>query len=652
MWPVSRRLVPVALCVLSAVAISAAFQGTPGQGPVFRAGVDLVQVDVVVTDKQHQPISDLTAGDFTLSADGRPQRISTFQYVSIPIAHRVINLTQPPAPSPDVATNAPASENSRLFVMLVDDQHIIENDIAHVKDAMTEFLRALTPDDEVAMVFVGRSDLSVNFTSDVGRLLKAVDGVRGAFGFGIDAKGNDPSGIMAKHEVLFHARTALYGVKNAIFALSGSGHARRAIVLVSGFSPLIPHATNCGDSVALDFELQEAYDLAHRADVPIYTLDPRGIPNDVSASRMNRGRAPCTGGVKAQQAHLVDIAESTGGRALINRLDVANAVDEIVADNGSFYLLGYSPEPIVHDGKFHPITVKVNRPGAEVRARAGYVAASATTVPATTQQTLDQAMGAGVNVSGLTLRAFAAPIAATAKGMTTVVTVDVTYPASGGLPTAIDDELRMTVMALDPDAKVKANVARDWHVTAAPAPDRSLTVRINEIVDLPSQPLTLRIGVVSPTVGRAGTIQLPLDVPNPSSGKLQIGGVVLAIVGSASTPAAAGFDRVQALIPFQPATTRTFTLTDTVRVFAPVFWGGKDAAVDVAVTASGSHVGTPQRVNLIRTPALGGRSQAMLNLTVPLGKLAPGPCTIDVTATLPSGQRVSRVIPCSVESPK
>src|SRR5579864_8841674 len=256
----ARRFALVAVC-LSSAALGARQQVSPaqqpsGQAPVFRAGVDLVQVDVVVTAKNHQPISDLTAADFTLTEAGQPQQIETFQHVSIPLARRTIELNRPPQSSPDVATNAPASENSRLFVMLVDDEHIIENDIAHVKDAMTEFLKALTPDDEVAVVFVGRSDLSVNFTSDVGRLLKAVDGVRGAFGFGIDAKGNDPSGRMARHEVLLHARTTLYSIKNAILALSGSRHARRAIVLVSGFSPLGPPSTDCADSAALAFELQ------------------------------------------------------------------------------------------------------------------------------------------------------------------------------------------------------------------------------------------------------------------------------------------------------------------------------------------------------------------------------------------------------------
>ena len=58
---------------------------------------------------------------------------------------------------------------------------------------MTDFVAALSPDDEVAMVFVGRSDLSQNFTKDVGRLLKAVDDVRDALGFGLDALARGPS---------------------------------------------------------------------------------------------------------------------------------------------------------------------------------------------------------------------------------------------------------------------------------------------------------------------------------------------------------------------------------------------------------------------------------------------------------------------------
>jgi hypothetical protein len=353
-----------------------------------------------------------------------------------------------------------------------------------------------------------------------------------------------------------------------------------------------------------------------------------------------------------QQNHLRDIADGTGGLALLNEFDRAKSVDAIVGDNSDFYLLGYSPDPIAHDGKFHPITVKVNRPGAIVRARAGYVAATNANTIATTQETLDKAVGAGVDVSGLELHAFASPVAASAtgKGMSTVVTVDVVYPTAG-VPSTIDDNLRYTILALDSDGKTKASVARDLHVAGSSAAGRAMTVRFDEVVELPAQPLTLRVGVASPTVGRAGSIQLPVDISDPSKGKLTIGGVAIGIVGGPSG-ITSGVERLRGLVPFQPITFRSFSQADTLRVFAPIFWTTKDGAVDVTVTATGARNGGPRGVHLAGTQAAGGRLEAAATVTVPLGDVGAGPCLITIKASLASGAMASRLVPCLIEPPR
>lgn len=624
------------------------------QTPVFRAGVDLVSVDVVVTDAHDQPINDLTAADFTLTESGRPQSIATFQHLSIPVAHRALDPHQPALPSPDVATNAPSEANSRVWVLIIDDQHIIEHDILHVKQVIGDFLRALPPEDQIAIVFVSRSDLSVNFTNDTAKLLKTIDHVRGAFGFGLDASGVDPTGIRLKHEPLAHARIALFALTNAISALEGSAHVRRAIVYVSGFSVIPPPAAGCGDCIALQVELDDAYAEARRADVPIYTLDPRGVPTPPTAVRkLVPAYSPgILANIRVQEDHLKEIADQTGGRAFVHQDDLTKAVHDLVADNGSFYVLGYSPTPAVHDGRFHEIHVTVNRPGAKVRARAGYVATTATAAPLDAQQTLTQALGRGVDVSGLALRAFAAPVAATAKGgMSTVVTVDVTYPPSETLPPALVDDLTTQVLALDPDAKIKASVTHNWHVTGRPAPDHTLTVRLDDVLELPAQPVTLRIGVASLVAGRSGTIQLPLDVPNPTHGKIQVGAVVIGLV-TANPGLVAGFDAVRPLLPFQPTTTRTFTMADTVRVFAPIYWSTKDGTAEVTVAVSGDHASSPGHVTVTAGPGPSGRSAATVDVTLPLKDLGPGPCTIGVTAHLPSGAEAGRTIPCAIEIPK
>src|SRR5207248_1315610 len=143
---------------------------------------------------------------------------------------------------------------------------------------------------------------------------------------------------------------------------------------------------------------------------------------------------------KIQQDYLSTIALNTGGRALINQSSLTRAVEQIVGENGSYYLLGYYPDPIAHDGKFHDIKVRVTRDDVRVRARPGYLAGAATPGPVDGQHALNAALASGTNGSGLLLRAFAAPIAATAKGMTTLVTVELTYPNTpGDAPRPIND---------------------------------------------------------------------------------------------------------------------------------------------------------------------------------------------------------------------
>src|SRR5690348_3473882 len=212
----------------------------PQTPPVFRGGVDYVPVDVVVTDGRERPITDLTAGDFEILDGGKPQKIVDFRFVNVPLAHRAASAeakTATPAPLPppaDVATNAPASPNSRLFVLIVDDRHLVETVIIPVQRVMTEFIDNLSPNDQTAVLFVGRSDLSQNFTNDHTRLLKAVSNVRGAFGFGI--------GVFSQEQIeeLPYARDVAWELRNVAEVLANSSYARRAIVFVGAFSQLDP----------------------------------------------------------------------------------------------------------------------------------------------------------------------------------------------------------------------------------------------------------------------------------------------------------------------------------------------------------------------------------------------------------------------------
>jgi VWFA-related protein len=668
--PSARVSLGVCVAALALVIALHDLSAAPQQ-PVFRAGVDHVAVDVIATDSHDQPISDLKQQDFQITEGGRPQTIADFEYVSIPITHRTITSVAAAAPVSDVVENAQPTADSRAFVMVVDDAHILPEFIVPVKRAMTEFLETLSPRDEVAMVFVSRSDLSQNFTTDSSRLLKAVDNVRAAFGFGYgaDAVGasgsscvqpNSPPGLRGPSGLIPHvlqaARSAAFDLKNAAATLANSGHARRAIVYVSGQSVLDPSAPiQCPEfaaATAYRQDLESAFDQARRSDVPIYTLDPRGLVQPETATRGHccatyQQRAEVQRRIVIQQDYLASIATNTGGRFFINQNDLAHAIDEIVSENGSYYLLGYYPDPFVRDGQFHDLKVTVTRPDVHVRARTGYQAPLAGAPAATATSLLATTMSAGFNVSGLSLRAFAAPVAPTEKGMSVVVTTEITYPPVVAGPLPRDETLHWEVLALDPDGKTKGSVAHAAPVTASSAGTRFV---LNDVLDLPMQPLTIRVGASSQALGKTGSVQLLIDVPNVSNSKLQVGGVVLGVVG-ANGAAAREPDNLKPLVPFQPTTSRTFAATDTLQVFAPLFWASKDSAAHAVVSVRrGSDVVAHQETDVQSVVTKGDHRTAAARTDLPLSGLTAGKYTLDLDVRLPNGQSAARTVPFAIKN--
>ena len=74
----------------AAVAISLSLLAQQPESPdnaVFRINSTLVQIDAVVTDAKGNQVSNLTANDFEVYADGVPQRITHFSYVAISAPH-------------------------------------------------------------------------------------------------------------------------------------------------------------------------------------------------------------------------------------------------------------------------------------------------------------------------------------------------------------------------------------------------------------------------------------------------------------------------------------------------------------------------------------------------------------------------------------
>jgi hypothetical protein len=335
------------------------------------------------------------------------------------------------------------------------------------------------------------------------------------------------------------------------------------------------------------------------------------------------------------------VAINTGGRAFVDQSNLTQAVEQIVQENGSFYELAYSPNPLASDGRFHDIDVKVSRPGVHVRARSGYVAPGARPDAPTLTETMDAAMASGVNVSGLNLRAVATPLGIGEKGMMTAVTVDLSYPLQVVGPHRIDDAVILTVTALDPDGKVKSTISRQLKIAGGAPGAQSVSLLLNEVLELPPQRLTLRVGVASQQLARAGTVQLPIDVPNPGDARLQLSGVSIGVAGSKAL--ALNADILKPVVPFQPTTTRTFAVTDTLRVYGRAFWRDK-AEAEVMISIK-NVPGTLRQAALSALPGIKGGQQGAFDAEVPLKQLAPGSYLLVVTAQLKGRGVVRREIP-------
>jgi VWFA-related protein len=636
--------------------------GTQSQGLVFRSGVNYVQLDVVVTDKDDKAVKDLTKNDFVISEHDRPQVIENAQFVSIPATHRTVTDLKLTVPTVDVFSNAHAPLG-RQWVLVIDDLHIIELHILHTKNVVEEFLRSLPPEDQVAIVFVGRSDLSQDFTSDLGAQMRTVNRIKDALGFAYDANDTPQikASVLAKRaadgERHGHAESTRIVLQNIAKALEKSTFARRAIVWVSeGMTysraeiaklqgnPSLQAQLEAGYAQDFLTQLEMTFTAARRAGVPVYPIDPRGIP-DCSAVR-GPCNAPPMEKINSQWDNMHTLAEQTGGKAIYDRDDMAGGVRELIEDNSSFYLLGYYPDPFARDGQFHGVTVRVrNHPEYLVRARAGYTAPSAKAAGTATAESLDEVLSAALPVAAVPLRVFAAPVARGTRGMKTAITLEVSYPVLAG-GARIDDTLHYGAVALDRDGKIKASTRHTFHFTASPKNEHDAIFVINDIIELPSQPLTLRVGVASEALGRAGSIYVPVEVINPSSDKLQMSTIVIGYAG-VDRQAAVPPGVIKELIPFQPTTTRTFAPADTIRLFAPLTWGSNGASVDVTMTLLGGTNGPAHHEAVTATghaPHVG-----LLDTTMSLQGFTPGPYTLEVVARLPNGQTARREIALEVK---
>ena len=133
-------------------------------------------------------------------------------------------------------------------------------------------------------------------------------------------------------------------------------------------------------------------DLANRSSVVLYTIDPRGlqIPGMAFADEVIRRVVPDAPGsgrfdtnprdarttaFRESQMSLNYLAKETGGLSFTNQNNIPKGLQQAIADQSSYYLLGYQPDDETFDpkkSKFNKLEIKLKRPGLKIRYRSGF----------------------------------------------------------------------------------------------------------------------------------------------------------------------------------------------------------------------------------------------------------------------------------------
>jgi VWFA-related protein len=380
--------------------------GPDGQ-PIFRAGINFVRVDVIVTDKNGNPVDNLKPEDFELVEEGKPQKIETFKLIALD-GGLMSSTNEPPRQiRTDEDEESEASRDDvRLFAFFLDDYHVrIENSM-QARDQLARFVQTqLGPSDMIGLMYPLDPTAAVRMTRNHDAIMKALQQFKGR------KYDYTPRNEFEERYAYYPTDTvekirnqvSLSAMKSLIVHMGGLKEGRKALILISeGYNALLPPQMRdqnaaipgsgnsaAGDpfagqnnimedraqfSAGMDMEsdLRDLYDTANKNNVAIYAVDPRGLSAGEFGIDQNIAQSIDRNYLNATMETLRTLAINTDGRAIVNRNDLTAGMKQIVRDNSAYYLLGYNSTFTATDGKFHEIRVRVKKPGVQVRARKGY----------------------------------------------------------------------------------------------------------------------------------------------------------------------------------------------------------------------------------------------------------------------------------------
>ena len=219
------------------------------------------------------------------------------------------------------------------LAILIDTSNSIRDRFRFQQEAATDFVRSVVQRDRdkaIVVSFDSSAELVADLTDDVQKLEDSIRDLR-------------PGGGTALYDAIFYACRDKLMLDQPLYKF------RRAMVILSD-----------GDDNVSRYTRDQALEMAQKADVVIYTISTNITRVETDGDKVLRY-----------------LAGETGGEAFFpfKASDLSQSFENIANELRHQYNLFYRPEPLVTDGKYHTVTLKVKgRKDLIVRCRKGYYA--------------------------------------------------------------------------------------------------------------------------------------------------------------------------------------------------------------------------------------------------------------------------------------
>lgn len=283
----------------------------PTDQPAFRAGVDLVALNVTVTDSDNRYVTDLDRSGFLLYEDGAIQDVTFFTRSQLPVA----------------------------LALLMDTSASMSEKMSTAQEAAIGFANRLREQDLASVIdFDSRVEILHEFTNSLDDLTAAI-------------RRTSAGGSTSLYNAIYISLKEL--AKVGATASDADEIRRQAIVVLSD-----------GEDTSSLIEFEEVLELAKRSNTVIYSIGLR------SQERRTRRGFREADFVLRQLAQ-----ETGGRHFFPDTADELPEIYQRISDElSSQYTLGYASKNPLRDGQYRRIVVRVDRPNVAARTKLGYYA--------------------------------------------------------------------------------------------------------------------------------------------------------------------------------------------------------------------------------------------------------------------------------------